>query len=287
MLDTDTSLPHLADFSGVVSGAVLTAAGVLFLWPALAVARRLVPEPAPRCARWGFVPLCGVCCVSLVTSLVLPLVWPLPEEGSLSQLEVFLRMLILYLVTGSAIAAIAFVPGAGGGGGLGLQRGGNLRGVAMGISVYLLLLPALLGITFLWTWTLKRTGGEVEPQQVLVGFLELEGPSLAFALLLGIVVLPFGEELVFRGFVQPALVRLLGGGAGVVLTSGLFAALHGSTACVPVFALSLILGAVMLRTQRLSACWIVHALHNGLMLLALLASYEDPESAVAPGLLLP
>jgi len=287
LLDADTSLPHLADFSGVVSGAVLTAAGALLLWPALAVARRLVPEPAPSGARWGFVQLCGVCCVSLVTSLALPLVWPLPEEGSISQLETFLRMLILYLVTGSAIAAIACVPGAGGAAGLGLRRGGHLRGIAMGVSVYLLLLPALLGITFLWAWTLEQTGGEVEPQQVLVGFLELEGPFLAFALVLGIVVLPFGEELCFRGFVQPALARLLGGGAGVVLTSGLFAALHGSTACVPVFALSLILGALMLRTQRLVTCWIVHALHNGLMLLALLAFYEDPESVVVPDLLLP
>ena len=34
---------------------------------------------------------------------------------------------------------------------------------------------------------------------------------------------------------------------------------------LPIFALSLVLGAVMLRTQRIFAAWAVHAAHNGLM----------------------
>jgi membrane protease YdiL (CAAX protease family) len=47
-----------------------------------------------------------------------------------------------------------------------------------------------------------------------------------------------------------------------------FAALHGTEGIVPIFALSLLLGAIMLRTQRLTAAWAVHAAYNALVILA-------------------
>ena len=40
--------------------------------------------------------------------------------------------------------------------------------------------------------------------------------------------------------------------------------LHDPSAFLPIFALSLLLGAIMLRTQRLLAVWVVHGLHNAL-----------------------
>jgi membrane protease YdiL (CAAX protease family) len=57
------------------------------------------------------------------------------------------------------------------------------------------------------------------------------------------------------------------GSYGVAATSIVFASLHGTGAFLPIFALSLVLGGVMLRTQRIFASWSVHALHNGLMFL--------------------
>jgi membrane protease YdiL (CAAX protease family) len=44
----------------------------------------------------------------------------------------------------------------------------------------------------------------------------------------GIVVAPLAEELFFRGFLQPLMVRSLGAIAGIVVTSFLFGCLHGA-----------------------------------------------------------
>jgi membrane protease YdiL (CAAX protease family) len=58
----------------------------------------------------------------------------------------------------------------------------------------------------------------------------------------------------------------------VVATSAVFGLLHGPSASLPIFGLSLILGGVMLRTQRLLAPCLIHMLHNGLMVFLLLGS---------------
>ncbi len=55
--------------------------------------------------------------------------------------------------------------------------------------------------------------------------LSHRGTALEFALI-GITVGPLCEELVFRGFVQPVLVRSLGRMAGILITACLFGALH-------------------------------------------------------------
>ena len=86
-----------------------------------------------------------------------------------------------------------------------------------------------------------------------------------------IVVLPFFEELIFRGFLQPLLVQNLGDRGGVFLTSLVFALPHGDSAFLPIFGLALLLGSLKLRTQRLSAPFAVHALHNAIVF-ALLGS---------------
>ncbi len=57
------------------------------------------------------------------------------------------------------------------------------------------------------------------------------------------------------------------------------AALHGPSAFLPIFGLSLVLGAVMLRTQRLVAAWGIHALHNGIQVAALQVNGRPIEDA--------
>jgi len=39
---------------------------------------------------------------------------------------------------------------------------------------------------------------------------------------------------------------------------------------MPIFGIALVLGGVMLRTQRLLAVWAIHALHNGLQVAMIL-----------------
>jgi|SRR5579875_1034584 len=50
--------------------------------------------------------------------------------------------------------------------------------------------------------------------------------SLALVIVTAVIVAPFFEELLFRGFIQPLLSRTFGVVAGVLITSVLFGALH-------------------------------------------------------------
>jgi membrane protease YdiL (CAAX protease family) len=118
---------------------------------------------------------------------------------------------------------------------------------------------------FVWTWILESAGHEPATQEVAQAFAALEPGQYAVPLLIGILIQPFLEELVFRAFLQPLLVQNFREVAGVGLTSLAFAALHGTEVFLPIFVLSCLLGAVMLRTQNLWAVWALHALNNGLM----------------------
>ena len=97
----------------------------------------------------------------------------------------------------------------------------------------------------------------------------LSGGARALSALLVILVLPFFEELIFRGFLQPLFVQNLGDRGGVFLASLVFAVLHGDSAFLPIFCLALLLGSLKLRTQSLASCFAVHALHNAVVFLTL------------------
>jgi membrane protease YdiL (CAAX protease family) len=116
-----------------------------------------------------------------------------------------------------------------------------------------------------WSWILQRIDPSVGAQPALQLALELRPGERWPAVLLGVLVLPFFEELLFRAFLQPLLVQKLHARSGLALTALLFALLHGVAAGVPIFAFALLLGGLMLRTQRLAAVWSVHALHNALV----------------------
>jgi membrane protease YdiL (CAAX protease family) len=79
---------------------------------------------------------------------------------------------------------------------------------------------------------------------------------------------PFAEELFFRGFVLRGLSNRWGAGAGLIVSSAIFAGMHFLPAIViPVFVTGLLLGALYLYTRSLWPSVIVHALQNGLALL--------------------
>ena len=250
----------------VALGALLTATGIGLAPFAALVARRIVPERRVFFARWGFTHLVRLVLVWLLSSLAVGLLWPVAEEGEPGLLEAFARMGLSYVPVLYYLVRLARQTEPDPRVSLGFERGGGLRAVVLGVVVYAMLVPGLFGVTVLWPTLLEALGESVEPQEILVGFFELEGAALALAIFGGVVVVPFIEELLFRGFLQPLLVQNFRDRGGVVLTSGLFGVLHGQTAFLPIFALSLILGGVMLRTRRLAGAWAVHALHNGLML---------------------
>ena len=94
-------------------------------------------------------------------------------------------------------------------------------------------------------------------------------PASAYVLsAFGILVAPLVEELFFRGFLYPALARPMGQAAGIGLTAGLFALLHGgqlAMAWAPLlvlFAVGTVLTMVRARTNSVATCVLIHTGYN-------------------------
>lgn len=118
------------------------------------------------------------------------------------------------------------------------------------------------------------TGDDLGPQ--LEGF-DLAGPNLIPLFLLIVVLAPIFEEIFFRGFIQPVLVRRWNVVAGIGVTSFLFSLVHvipGATAVenltlvATTFVLGCVFGRLVHRKGRIGPAIAAHAFFNGLTLLA-------------------
>ena len=185
-----------------------------------------------------------------------------------------IRSAIALTITAIAAALVAARYGAPGLRALGLRRGGNGRAGLFGVLAYFASVPVLLAAVTFWPVLARRVGIDLGEQEVLVHILSLEGSELVVAAVLATSVIPFLEEFLFRGFLQPVLVARVGAAPAVVLTSVGFGALHGSAAAFPVFVLSLLLGWLQVRSGRLTSAWVAHGLHNGLTLTVALYAQE-------------
>jgi len=270
-------LESLVTPDAALVGAILVAASAAFAPITIVLVRRLYPWRQVVFARWGFshVALVAVLFVGaqiLGASLLAP-----AGAGPLAGLAL---NALAFAFAGVFVCALARKRDPDGVRSLGFWRGRNLRAVGVGWVAYGLSWPGLMGLMFAWPWLVERYGGGFEPQQLADLFRGFAGAELAAAVALGTLVQPFLEELLFRGFLQPLLVQNFREIGGIALTSALFAAMHGLDHFLPIFGLSMVLGAVMLRTQRLSAAFAIHALHNASQIALLLFL---PFPAPAPG----
>lgn len=99
------------------------------------------------------------------------------------------------------------------------------------------------------------------------------------AILIGVLAVtvgPVAEELIFRGLIQPVLVRTLGVAAGIVLTAIPFALVHGLQYAwawqyvLLIFAAGAMFGLIRHRTGSTATSSIVHAGYNSTFFLSLL-----------------
>ncbi len=102
--------------------------------------------------------------------------------------------------------------------------------------------------------------------------------QLGLALVL-VVVLPAAQEILFRGLLQPAMVRLWGSGRGIAFISALNALAFGLLnpwAFAPTFTSSLVLGILRQSSSSLLPCLLLHALFGGATLLATYEFFRIP-----------
>jgi membrane protease YdiL (CAAX protease family) len=254
-----------------VAGAALVLAGLALTPIAVVITRRMVPPVQVFFARWRFLHAALVALLLWSASWLAPALverWAGPNEWPAALSALCASVLALGSCAG-LIFWYATRLDPEGIDSLGLRAQGSLRAAGAGLVCYALLLPGLFGLTLLWPWLFQSMGGEFKPQPLAVALADVHGVQLALAAGLAILVQPFLEELIFRGFLQPLLVQNLGDRGGVFLASLMFAVLHGDSAFLPIFGLALLMGSLKPRTQRLSAPWLVHALHNGLAFLFL------------------
>lgn len=77
------------------------------------------------------------------------------------------------------------------------------------------------------------------------------------------LLMPIAEEYAFRGYLQHKLGRLLGRGLGLVVTSCVFALIHGSLALLPGFVFAgLVFGCALLAFRSIWAAVLLHAVAN-------------------------
>jgi len=248
-------------------GAVAAISTIAMLPLAWLAVKRLVPDRNIVFARWGFSHVAMAIGLFVLAQYAAFFVAP-SERSLLGDLAISGSA---FAIVGIAIAAWSIRLDPDGVRVLGLRSSGTLRAVAAGLIVFFIAMPGIVGLMPIWRWILQLAGHTPAMQDVAVRFAALSPGEQMIPIVLGVLVQPFLEELIFRSFLQPLLVQNFREVAGVALTSFVFAALHGPDVFLPIFALSCLLGAVMLRTQNLYAVWAIHALNNGLMFALLVA----------------
>jgi hypothetical protein len=239
--------------------ATLALAGV-WLW------RRLAPGLQPLPAEPG--PRHGVLLALAAYAGLLVLSAPFVPDGD--EPRDFVRLVALQALVGLAVAALVLlaVRGRGGPAVLGLRRAGGPPAPLVALAAWLAFLPVLAAATWLNERLLFALGVEAPAQQRwLEEFLAAPEASRSPVAWAGMVlVLPFFEELCFRGALFGGLRRMLPRPAAVALAAAAFGLVHEPAYWLPTATLGVALVLLYERSGSLAAPLSFHALHNGLTL---------------------
>lgn len=154
----------------------------------------------------------------------------------------------------------------------GMNWQGLKRAAGQGLASYVGIIPIVFFTSFLYQLFLYAAGYPVTLQDVVAIFLEAQsGWSLFFLLLLAVVVAPLVEEVLFRGMLLPVLMKKMGPGTAVVISSVLFAGIHQHLpSFVPLFALAVVLAMLYIYSGSLWTSIVLHAVFNGVSICILL-----------------
>ncbi len=243
--------------------------GILLGLPLVAVVgylllRRPPPRPLPERASWSLFDVFVIACVfvallAVVRSLLETGDAPAPTALDLLGNAIVWGGIVLILLTW-----LHHVRGEGAGA-LGLHGRALPSSSAWGVLLWASAIPLMLGVAFIWFLLFVLADATVTTNPMAPLLAEPgESPALYIASVCTAVGLaPFAEEVLFRGFLFPALRGMLGPILAMVGSAALFAALHPLAGFYSIFLLGVLLAFVYERTGSLVAPIAMHAIHNG------------------------
>lgn len=147
-----------------------------------------------------------------------------------------------------------------------------------GIKPYLFAsLMWLIGLSVLMFWVQALVWFGIDvlvPPDTAEKALEKAGGSIVVTIVLAGILGPIAEEIFFRGYVLPGLIKRFGIGRSLLLSSLMFGLFHIDLgAIVPTFVLGLALGWVYLKTGSIWPAIFAHGLHNTVAVLVVKYAY--------------
>lgn len=145
--------------------------------------------------------------------------------------------------------------------------------ILLGAAVFCVALPFVAATSFASTYLMQLLGLDVSQQELAGFFNNGTAPLLLLALtLISVVVVPVGEELLFRAGIFRILGRVLPRWAALLLSALAFAALHGSVVhFIPLTVLGIVFALAYEKTGSLLVPVVAHALFNLNSIVGLLA----------------
>lgn len=163
---------------------------------------------------------------------------------------------------------------------IGMQAQPHGSALTAGLAAYFAVVPLVIGLRLLSNALLPLVVDDIDTQtaqQLLQQFLEAEGARTPMIWLSMCLVIPFAEELLFRGALYGGLRARVGPWPAAFLSALIFAILHESaTVLLPLFGLGVVLAWIYERTGSIAAPTLVHVLNNTFTLV--IASTLPPES---------
>lgn len=168
---------------------------------------------------------------------------------------------------------------------LGIRFANWGESIILGFSRYLAVLPVIILTGIFVDFVARHLGLTPSPQEITMKILE-ESSSfvLASMIFFGTLGAPIVEEVLFRGFFQPA-VRRIYGKANAIISSALFFALvhligdQNIFVFFQIFILGLLLAYLFERTGSLVAPVSAHIIHNSVTLVYLFLYKHSSSSA--------
>jgi membrane protease YdiL (CAAX protease family) len=161
--------------------------------------------------------------------------------------------------------------------GLGALRIDKVAGMAVA------LLLAWFPLMIFASLVIQHFFGQVDQQEVIRMFQDAAHQknhrTVVYIFVTAAVIAPVAEELIFRGYIYPVLKRNFGIIAGLVINAGLFAAVHGNLAALPIlFLLAICLTLAYEYTGSILVNICMHGLFNliELSLILLLSTVSKP-----------